>query len=239
LLTSARLLINQDIGPSPNLGWVGTVWILGSAIGFLLVGRLSDIFGRKWMVIGTTVLSIIGNIVGGTAHTIETLIAANALNGVAAAGQLSFGIVLGELVPNKQRGPIVTLVFMSSLPFAVFGPIIARKFIDSTAAGWRWSYYLGIIFGVITIVLYQFLYHPPTYSQLHVNGKTKWQAFKELDFVGIFLFIAGCVLFLIGLSWGGQVYPWTSAHVLSTIIIGILTLVAFGLYGKLFFIHLS
>jgi MFS family permease len=228
---SCRVLINQDIGPSPNLGWVGTVWILGSAVGFLLVGRLSDIFGRKWMVIGTTVLSIIGNIVGGTAHSVETLIAANACNGVAAAGQLSFGIVLGELVPNKQRGPIVTLVFMSSLPFAVFGPIIARKFIDNTAQGWRWSYYLGIIFGVITIVLYQFLYHPPTYSQLHVNGKTKWQAFKELDFVGIFLFIAGCVLFLIGVSWGGQVYPWTSTPVLCTIIIGILTLVGFGLYG--------
>ncbi|KAF2024793.1 MFS general substrate transporter [Setomelanomma holmii] len=225
-------LINQDIGPSPNLGWVGTVWILGSAVGFLLVGRLSDIFGRKWMVIGTTVLSIVGNIVGATAHSIETLIAANACNGVAAAGQLSFGIVLGELVPNKQRGPIVTLVFMSSLPFAVFGPIIARKFIDSTAAGWRWSYYLGIIFGVITIALYQFLYHPPTYNQLHVNGKTKWQAFKELDFVGIFLFIAGCVLFLIGVSWGGQVYPWTSAHVLCTIIIGIFTLFAFGLYEQ-------
>lgn len=225
-------LINQDIGPSPNLGWVGTVWILGSAIGFLLVGRLSDIFGRKWMVIGTTVLSIVGNIVGATAKSVETLIAANACNGVAAAGQLSFGIVLGELVPNKQRGPIVTLVFMSSLPFAVFGPIIARKFIDNTAQGWRWSYYLGIIFGGITIILYHFLYHPPTYSQLHVNGKSKWQAFKELDFVGIFLFIAGNVLFLVGLSWGGTVYPWTSAHVLATIIIGILTLVGFGLYGK-------
>jgi predicted MFS family arabinose efflux permease len=177
------------------------------------------------------VLSIVGNTVGATAKSIETLIAANACNGVAAAGQLSFGIVLGELVPNKQRGPIVTLVFMSSLPFAVFGPIIARAFIDNTAQGWRWSYYLGIIFGAITIVLYQFLYHPPTYKQLHVHGKTKWQAFKELDFIGIFLFIAGCTLFLIGVSWGGQAYPWTSAHVLCTIIIGIFTLVGFGLYG--------
>ncbi|KAL5119952.1 hypothetical protein ACEQ8H_002050 [Pleosporales sp. CAS-2024a] len=232
LPANTLLLIDQDIGPSPNIGWVGTVWILGSAIGFLLFGRLSDIFGRKYMVIGTSVLSIIGNSVGGTAHSVNTLIAANAFNGVAAAGQLSFGIVLGELVPNKQRGPIVSLVFFSSMPFAVFGPIIARKLIDSTAAGWRWSYYLGIIFGVITVALYQFLYHPPTYSQLHVNGKTKWQAFKELDFVGIFLFIAGIVLFLIGVSWGGQVYPWKSAHVICPIVIGIVTLVSFGLYEQ-------
>lgn len=112
------MLINEDIGPSNNLNWVATVWTLGSAIGFLLVGRLSDIFGRKWMVMGTTGLGLIGCIIGCTAKSINTLIAANLCNGLGAAGQLSFGIVLGELVPNKQRGPIVTLVFLSSMPFA-------------------------------------------------------------------------------------------------------------------------
>ncbi|CAI6340163.1 unnamed protein product [Periconia digitata] len=228
-------LINADIGPSTNLNWVATIWTIGSAIGFLLVGRLSDIFGRKWMVMGTSVLGLLGCIVGGTAKNIDTLIGANLMNGIAAAGQLSFGIVLGELVPNKQRGPIVTLVFASSLPFAVFGPIIARTFIEKTAAGWRWSYYLGIILSGITIILYQFFYHPPTYEQLHVGGKPKWQQFKELDFVGIFLFIAGTVLFLIGLSWGGTTYPWTSAAVLCTILIGFATLVAFGLYEQYVF----
>lgn len=70
------------------------------------------------MVMGTSVLGLLGCIVGATAKSINTLIGANLLNGIAAAGQLSFGIVLGELVPNKHRGPIVTLVFLSSLPFA-------------------------------------------------------------------------------------------------------------------------
>lgn len=228
-------LINEDIGPSQDLNWVATVWTLGTAIGFLLVGRLSDIFGRKWMVMGTSILGLVGCIIGATAKNIDTLIGANLCNGLAAAGQLSFGIILGELVPNKQRGPIVTLVFLSSLPFAVFGPIIARSFILHTAAGWRWSYYLGIIMSGLAIILYQFMYHPPTYDQLHVHGKTKFQMFKELDFVGIFLYVAGLVLFLIGLSWGGRTYPWKSAAVICTIVIGFLTLVAFGLYEAFVF----
>ena len=114
----ARLLINEDIGPSPNINWVATVWTLGTAVGFLLVGRLSDIFGRKWMVLGTSILGLVGNIVGCTAQSVNALIGANLCNGLAAAGQLSFGIILGELVPNRMRGPIVTLVFLSSLPFA-------------------------------------------------------------------------------------------------------------------------
>jgi hypothetical protein len=117
----------------------------------------------------------------------------------------------------------------------VFGPIIARTFIANTAAGWRWSYYIGIIINGITLILYQFFYFPPTYDQLHVSGKTKLQQFKELDFVGIFLFIAGVVLFLIGLSWGGTTYPWKSAAVICTIVLGALTLVAFGLYEQFVF----
>ena len=213
-LYNCRTLINEDIGPSVNLNWVATIWTLGSSIGFLLFGRLSDIFGRKEIVMAVNVLGLVGCIVGATANSIDQLIGANGCNGLAAAGQLSFGIILGELVPNKQRGPIVVVTFLSSMPFAVFGPVIARAFILNTASKWRWSYFLGIILEVITLALYQFLYHPPKFHQLHEN-KTRMQAFKELDFGGIFLFISGFVVFIIGLSWGGQAYPWKSAQVIS------------------------
>jgi hypothetical protein len=83
----------------------------------------------------------------------------------------------------------------------------------------------------LTVILYQVAYHPPSYAQLHVHGKSKWQMFKELDFIGIFLYVAGLVVFLVGLSWGGGVYPWKSAAVICSLILGALTLVAFGLYG--------
>ncbi|KAE9379631.1 TRI12-domain-containing protein [Stipitochalara longipes BDJ] len=207
-LTRWRSLINEHIGPSSKISWVVTVWTLGSAVGFLLVGRLSDIFGRKWMVMGTSMLGLIGNIVR-----------TNLCNGLAAVGQLSFGIVLAELVLNKQRGPIATLVFLSSLPFSVFGPVIARC-----------SYYLGVIMSLMALVPYRFMYHPLTYDQLHVHGKTKRQQIAELDYGGIFLFAAGMVLFLVGLSWGGTVHPWRSAQVLCTLLIGVATLVALIIY---------
>jgi hypothetical protein len=83
--------------------------------------------------------------------------------------------------------------------------------------------------------MYQLFYHPPTYDQLHVHGKTKWQQFKELDFGGLFLFLAGIVLFIVGLSWGGNTYPWKSAPVLCTIIIGLCCLIVFGLYEQYVF----
>lgn len=203
---------------------------MGSSIGFLIVGRLSDLYGRKWMVMSTTLLGLIGCVIGGTAKSVGMLIASNGCNGLAAAGQLSFGIVLGELVPNKHRGPIMGFVFLTSIPFGVFGPVVARTMIENIHEGWRWSYYLGIILSVITLALYQFLYHPPTFSQLHV-GKTRIQQTKELDWIGMSLFTTGCVLFLVGLSWGGTTYPWKSAEVLCTLVTGIMTLAGFFVYG--------
>ncbi|KAF7561424.1 hypothetical protein G7046_g2702 [Stylonectria norvegica] len=210
-------LINADIGPSIDINWVATIWTMGSSIGFLIVGRLSDLYGRKGMVMVTSALGLVGCILGGTSHSVAQLIASNGCNGLAAAGQLSFGIVLGELVPNKQRGPLIALVFLR--------------------AGWRWSYYIGIILNAIALGLYQFLYHPPTFKQLHV-GKTRMQQTKELDWIGIFLYISGCVLFLIGLSWGGGKYSWQSPEVLCTLIIGIVTMIVFFVYEG-FFCHVQ
>ncbi|KAK8092846.1 hypothetical protein PG999_014433 [Apiospora kogelbergensis] len=234
-------LIDADLGPSPDIGWVGTAYLLGNGIGFLLVGRLSDIFGRRWMVLGCNGLSALGCVVGAAAPSVGALVAATLLNGFAAAGQLSHQVVLGELVPNRLRGPIVTVVFLSSLPFAVFGPAIARLFILNTSSadqkpsrvgGWRWSFYLGIIFSVVTVALYAVFYHPPRYEQLHVRGRTKRQQLRALDFGGLALFTAGMTLFLVGLSWGGSAYPWRSAPVLGTLVTGVATLVAFGLYEQ-------
>ncbi|OBT82408.1 hypothetical protein VE02_08399 [Pseudogymnoascus sp. 03VT05] len=223
-------LINESLGGSPNITWVALAWTLGFAVGLALVGRLSDIFGRRWFFIGSSLMALVGNIIGASAQSVNQLIGTNCLNGLAAAGQLSFNVAIGELVPNKLRGPFNALVLSTSIPFAVFGPPVARAFYEHTALQWRWSYILGCIINTIAAATYYFCYYPPSYLQLHVNGKSMMKQLKGLDWIGIFLFSAGLVIFLIGLNWGGQTYPWDSANVLSTLIIGIATLVAFGFY---------
>ncbi|KAF4989331.1 hypothetical protein FGRMN_9173 [Fusarium graminum] len=233
LPSNTLTLINADIGSSPQITWATTIWTMGSSIGFLMVGRLSDLYGRKWMVMSTTILGLVGCIIGGTAKDVGMLIASNGCNGLAAAGQLSFVIVLGELVANKHRGPVMSFIFLTSLPFAVFGPIIARTMIENIHEGWRWSYYIGIVLNTITLGLYHFLYHPPTFAQLHI-GKTRMQQTKKLDWFGMLLFITGCVLFLVGLSWGGTTYPWKSAEVLCTLLVGIVSLASFFVHEAYF-----
>jgi MFS family permease len=53
LISPILTQINEDIGPSPNILWVGLANLVLGAITFLMVGQLSDIFGRRWWDAGS------------------------------------------------------------------------------------------------------------------------------------------------------------------------------------------
>lgn len=198
-------------------------------IGFSIVGRLCDIFGRRWFFIGGSVLALVGDIVCATATSIPILIGGTVIIGLAASVQLSFLSMLGELTPVKHRFMANALMYVWIAVPAGFGPAISYAFVLHTSAGWRWCYYFLIIVNAFAIVLYYFFYYPPTFHMKHGNH-TRWELVKKFDFVGLFLYTAGITLFLLGISWGGSVYPWKSASVIATTVIGALATAAFGFW---------
>lgn len=68
---------------------------------------------------------------------------------------------------------------------------------------------------------------------LHVRHHSKRNILMMLDTFGIVLFAGGLISFLLGVSWGGQTYPWISGQVIGTIIGGALILVGFVFWGTL------
>lgn len=76
-------------------------------------------------------------------------------------------------------------------------------------------------------------YYPPTFDDKYQHKKTKRQVLADFDYIGLILLVGGLVIFLMGISWGGSYYAWKSVHVITTVVIGFLTLVAFVLYESL------
>jgi len=76
-------------------------------------------------------------------------------------------------------------------------------------------------------------YFPPTFDDKYKHKKTKRQVLIDFDFVGLILLVGGMLIFLMGISWGGSLYAWKSAHVIGCIVVGFVTLVAFVLYESL------
>lgn len=72
-------------------------------------------------------------------------------------------------------------------------------------------------------------YRPPK-RHTRLDHLSFFQKLRHLDLPGFSLLTTGLTLFLTGLNLGGGLYTWTSARVLSTLIIGLVILVAFGIY---------
>ncbi|CAK7213428.1 hypothetical protein SBRCBS47491_001793 [Sporothrix bragantina] len=218
--------INADIGPSTNYAWMGYAYTLCSACTFCLVGRFSDLFGRRWVIIGGTVLGLVGAIIGSQAKTIPVVIAAMAIQGVASSTQIAFQFVMGELVPIGRRFIVMATMFAWSILGGGIGIAIGLMFSTHTSVGWRGAFYYLIGLDVAALTLLVFFYFPPSFHDLE-KRKTKMQVLKEFDFVGLFLFISGFCLFLISISFGGNTYPWKSSQVIALLVVGICLLGVF------------
>lgn len=185
--------INEAIGPSPSIIWLSLVYTTCLAVGLLLVGRLSDIFGRRYFFIVGTFLGLLGAVIAATANTVPVLIGGQTLIGLSACTGYSYAFLVGELVPVKYRFLANSVIFIFSLPTAGFGAAVSTAFILYTGPGWRWVYYLLIILNGLTCIMYAAFYFPPTFAEKHGKGhKLEW--IKNFDYVGLVLFCAGLVL---------------------------------------------
>lgn len=88
-------------------------------------------------------------------------------------------------------------------------------------------------FEVCGLALLVLFYKPPSFTTKHKSDKKKrLELLRQLDYVGLVLFSAGCFGFLLGVSWGGRHYPWKSAAVIAPITLGAGSLVSLGFWEK-------
>ncbi|KAB5540566.1 fungal trichothecene efflux pump [Coniochaeta sp. 2T2.1] len=222
--------INADIGPDPNIVWVALSYTLTSAVALTIIGRVSDIFGRRWIFVGGAVLGVIGSIVCATAQSVNALIGGTTIIGIAAATQLSYYYVMGELVPMKYRLAGNAVCYLFTIPGSGIAPVVSWSLmLDHPKVGWRGGYYILIALNTASLACWLLFYHPPTFRMKHGNASVM-KYIKEFDYVGTTIYTGGLLILIMGLNWGGTVYAWDSAAVISTIVVGFVALVAFVLW---------
>jgi MFS family permease len=116
--------------------------------------RTSDLFIRRWFVIIGPTLSLVGCIISTFATSIPMLVEGTALIGFAAAVQLSFPSIVGELVPIKYRFTAMSFISSYCSPFACFGPVMSYALVQH--GSWRSVYYLFIGINGITLICFYF-----------------------------------------------------------------------------------
>ena len=169
--------INADVGPDPRITWVSLVYTVCSAVWFPIIGRLGDIFGRRYLMILGAVFGLIGSIICATASDVLVLIGGNVFLGSASAFQLSFSYVLQELLPMKYRYLGSGFIYPWSIAGSGFGPVIAYAFVQRYSVGWRGVYWFLLAINAVALALWVCFYFPPTFEEKQrrgINSKMYW-----------------------------------------------------------------
>ncbi|KAG2416103.1 hypothetical protein HFD88_007295 [Aspergillus terreus] len=221
-VTSTALpTIVAELHIGDNYPWVSNAYFLTTACFQPLYGQFSNVLGRRYPMIFSVLLFILGSGICGGASSAAMLIAGRAVQGVGGGGiNMLIDLIICDLVPLTQRGAYIGLLFVVFAVGTSLGPFIGGAIVNNTT--WRWVFYLNLPIGGLGLVLLI------AFLQVNYNREMPiGQKMKRLDYLGNLLLVGAIVSILIALSWGGTRYPWSSGHVLAPLIIGLLGIPAF------------
>lgn len=159
------------------------------------------------------------------------LIGGMTIVGVAASTQLSYYYVMGELVPMKYRLAGNAVCYSLLIPLSGFAPVVSWSFVqDHPSVGWRGSFYVLIGINTASFLCWLCFYFPPTFQMKHGENASLMRYIKDFDYVGTVLYTGSLLVLMMGLNWGGGVYPWKSGYVIGSIVSGFVGLVVFVLW---------
>lgn len=189
------------------------------------MAALADIFGRRSVIFTALSLFTIGSIICCTANNVGSMLAGRTIQGIGGGGILSVNlIILSDLVPLRARAKYISLQqFVVAIGFNI-APIVGGALVKVTT--WRWLFYINLPFCAIALVIIPFVLR---YKRPESTVQDK---LNSIDWVGSAMFIIGMTTFLLGITWGGSQYSWTSAATLVPIILGLAVVFTTGLYER-------
>ena len=146
-----------------------SVYLLATAFGPLVIGPLSEIYGRKPVLHATNVWFLLWNLVCGFSHNKGVLIAARLLAGFGAgAVYVLAGGVLGDVWRPGQRGKSLGFYILVPLLAVAIGPVVGGLIAQSTT--WRWSFWSTSIVQLL-LTVFSIVIMDETYASIILQRK--------------------------------------------------------------------
>ena len=207
--------IVTDLGGNEYYTWAITIYLLTSTITVPFYGKLSDLYGRKPMLMFGVTVFLIGSALSGLSQNMAMLIAFRGIQGIGAGALFPIALaVIGDLFSPAERGRYQGLfgaVFGISF---IIGPALGGMLTDLVS--WHWIFYVNIPIGIVSLVVLARLL--PTVKRP--------DATRNLDFLGAGIFTVAISALLVGLT-NKQSADWTDPMVGGLILLAAVLSVVF------------
>jgi EmrB/QacA subfamily drug resistance transporter len=207
--------------------WTTTSLLLTTTIAMPVSAKLSDLYGRKWLYLGSTGIFVVSLLLCGASGTLpmpldgmNQLIVARGLLGIGdgAIIALTFTLV-ADLFPPSERGRYQGLLAAVNGVAYTVGPSLGGWITDHLS--WRWTYYVDVPLGIMAIVAVHFTL--PDFRPHRVH--------RSIDWAGIATLCGWLVPLLLALTWVGQ-SSWSAPRIRALLIASAVFLAAFLLVEK-------
>lgn len=235
IVSTAMPRIIAELNGLTLYAWVTTAYLLTSTVMAPIWGKLSDLHGRKPVLLASIGFFLAGSWLSGLSGEFGSLpllgggmtqlIVFRALQGIGGGGlfMTAFAII-ADLYPPRERARLSGLFGGIFGLASAIGPLLGGYFTDHgtvnlgghVIAGWRWVFYLNLPLSLLS--LFMVLFKMPRMSHA---------AKGRIDVLGAVLIVATVVPLLLALTWGGHEYPWGSPRILGLFALSAGALVAY------------
>ncbi|HEY2532953.1 MAG TPA: MDR family MFS transporter [Xanthobacteraceae bacterium] len=203
IVAPALPAIGKSLGDIDDLSWVVTAYLLAATATTPLFGKLSDIYGRRTLLLFAIGIFIVGSIACALAPTIWTLVLGRGIQGIGGGGLLPIAqTIIADLLSPRER-PLVqgrtSIMFMSA---SILGPVLGGLLTDHLH--WSLIFWINLPLGAVALIMTE-----RALRRLPRNNRP-----HQLDVAGAALLVGAALALMLALAWGGTHYPWRSWRII-------------------------
>ena len=206
IVATALPTIGRQFRDVSSLSWVITAYLLASTAVAPVFGTLSDIYGRRAMIITALSLFIAGSIVCALAPNMPVLILARGLQGLGGGGIMPIvQTVISDVVTPRERGQYQAYFSGVWMAAGIGGPILGGVFAEHLH--WSMIFWINVPLGLASLAMLL-----PKMAKIPVFHRR-----RKVDWLGGVLLMASAVVFMLVLTWGGNRYLWLSPTIMAMV----------------------
>jgi EmrB/QacA subfamily drug resistance transporter len=214
IVATAIPQIVADLGGFRLFSWVFSIYLLAQTVTIPVYGKLSDLFGRKPVLIVGTLIFLAGSAASSLSWDMVSLIVFRGAQGLGAGAIMAtVSTLAGDLYSVRERAAVQGWLSSVWGIAAIVGPLLGGAFAEYVS--WRWIFLVNLPVGALALVLIATFLH-----EEFEHGRPR------IDYLGSALVLASVGTVVFGLLQGGQAWPWRSPQSFAVFAIAMVLLMA-------------
>ena len=207
VVATALPTIAASLGDIDNMSWVVTANLLSATAVTPLYGKLSDIYGRRTMMLLAIGVFAAGSVACALAPNMFALIGARALQGLGGGGLMPLvQTIVGDVASPRDRPRYQSYTSATFIVSTVGGPLMGGFIAEHLH--WSWVFWMNLPFCAAAYLL----------TSERLKALPRHDRPHRLDLLGALLMVGAAVALMLALTWGGRRFPWISPQIVTLIL---------------------